>query len=141
MFPLYVVRALRLNGGAPDAVQRGKGIASRTETHRFSVFVLRSAPARRGSSSWEPPARGAPGTQAFDTDVMSYTRPSERQGTEFQHALARAGRCFRRRGERGAAGSTEDGALCDAEAGDELVFARRGTERELFVWLVKKAQD
>ena len=30
---------------------------------------------------------------------------------------------------------------CEAEVGDELVLARRGMDRELFMWLAKSTQD
>ena len=50
-------------------------------------------------------------------------------------------RCFQRRGDRGVTQAEQEGALRDAELGDELVFARRGSDRELFLWLEKKVQD
>ena len=43
-------------------------------------------------------------------------------------------------GERGVRTTAQEEALRDAEVGDELVFARRGMDRERFVWLVKKAK-
>lgn len=43
-------------------------------------------------------------------------------------------KCFLPAGE---AGAGEAGPLSSAEAGDEQVFARKGRERQLFLWLAK----
>jgi len=65
-----------------------------------------------------------------------------------KHRLSGTPNCFRRRHRGGATGGAagasreeeEEGPLCDAEVGDELVFTRRGVDRELFMWLVKQTR-
>ena len=109
---------------------------------RCAVVALPSAPACRGSSSWKPPARDAPGTQAFACDFSSSFYPRNGQSDYFKHTLFGTSRFFHRRGTWGAAGlpREEDGVLCEAEIGDKLVLARRGMDRELLIWLVKSTQ-
>ena len=65
-----------------------------------------------------------------------------------KHRLSGTPNCFRRRHRGGATGGAagasreeeEEGPLCDAEVGDELVFTRRGVDRELFMWVVKQTR-
>ena len=93
---------------------------------KITVVALPSAPARLGSSSWEPPDRGAPGAQLFEDSEYVHT-VFARQDTR---RITKAAGWFCR--------EAPAGALRGAEVGDELIFARRGVDRELFVWLVKK---
>ena len=70
------------------------------------------------------------GTETYDGKIMS------RKLLSTSHCFRRLGA---RRGEEGVP-REEDWALCDVEVGDELVFARGGMDRDLFMWSVKKTQ-
>lgn len=101
----------------------------------FSVVALPEAPRRckgvgGGPPSWKAPILTPGSFQAFTSEMTAY-----KHKTKTQWLLTGTKRCFFPAWQ---AGAGEAGALSSAEVGDELVFAWKGRERQLFLWVVKK---